>query len=83
MVLYTIPFHSGHSQLHVAQVVAVALVVVVVEEETKKKWLTFRSSLLMALLARTKWMEKLVQVCEIREERERERKRKERERERD
>ena len=75
MVLYTIPFHSGHSQLcsvHVARVVAVALVVV--EEETQK-WLTFRSSLLMALLARTKWMEKLVQVCEIREERERERER--------
>lgn len=37
MVLYTIPFHSGHSQLcsvHVARVVAVALVVV--EEETQK-----------------------------------------------
>ena len=33
----------------------------------------------MALLARTKWMEKLVQVCEISEDRERE----ERDRERD
>ena len=73
MVLYTIPFHSGHSQLHVAQVVAVAFVVVL--KKRLKKWLTFRSSLLMALLARTKWMEKLVQVCEIREERERERER--------
>ena len=44
------------------------------------KWLTFRSSLLMALLARIKWMEKVVQVCEARNKGERER---ERERERD
>ena len=40
--------------------------------------------MLMALLARTKWMEKLVQVCEIREEREkREKRERERERERE
>ena len=36
MVLYTIPFHSGHSQLHVVQVVAVALVVVVLKKRLKK-----------------------------------------------